>query len=331
MAKKTARTCPECGDKVPAEPIDRRSFLRTAGIGAAALALSRVPAWGQDTSSKPAEELLKELYTGLNDEQKTNVVHAYADGKRLQLFNAALGMPIGKAYSKSQQELVSRILKSISSGEEGWKQISRDGTWDASKSFEACGANLFGDINGKYTWVFSGHHLTIRCDGNTDEGVAFGGPLYYGHTPNGYSERNLFFYQTKSALAVFDSLTEAQRTKAVSADKPIEGLPSVKFRAANEAKPGIAYAELSKESKALVEKTMADVLSPYRKADADEVLQVIKTGGGMEKVHLAFYKDEEGKAASRPWSFWRLEGPGFVWNYRVLPHVHTFVNISSKI
>ena len=31
------------------------------------------------------------------------------------------------------------------------------------------------------------------------------------------------------------------------------------------------------------------------------------------------------------WHFWRLEGPGFVWNYRVLPHVHTFVNISSRI
>jgi hypothetical protein len=31
------------------------------------------------------------------------------------------------------------------------------------------------------------------------------------------------------------------------------------------------------------------------------------------------------------WHFWRLEGPGFVWNYRVLPHVHTYVNISSRI
>jgi hypothetical protein len=32
-----------------------------------------------------------------------------------------------------------------------------------------------------------------------------------------------------------------------------------------------------------------------------------------------------------PWHFWRLEGPGFVWNYRVLEHVHTYVNISSKL
>ena len=32
-----------------------------------------------------------------------------------------------------------------------------------------------------------------------------------------------------------------------------------------------------------------------------------------------------------PWSHWRLEGSGFVWSYRSLPHVHTFVNISSKL
>jgi hypothetical protein len=330
MAKKTTQTCPECGDKVPAEPIDRRSFLRAAGAGAAALALARVPAWGQDTSNKTAEELIKELYTGLNDDQKRAILHPFADDKRLKIYNAALGTPIGKIYTKPQQELVGRILKSISSGEEGWKQISREGTWDASKSFDACGADLFGDVHGKFTWVFSGHHLTIRCDGNTDEGVAFGGPLYYGHTPNGYSERNCFFYQTKSALAAFEALTEKQREQAVCKDKPIEGMPSIKLRPADEAKPGIAYAELSKEAKALVEKTMADVLSPYRKADADEVLQVIKDKGGMDKVHLAFYKDEEAKS-TRPWSFWRLEGPGFVWNYRVLPHVHTFVNISARI
>ena len=75
---------------------------------------------------------------------------------------------------------------------------------------------------------------------------------------------------------------------------------------------------------------MRDVLSPYRKEDADEVMQIIKTNGGMEKIHLAFYQDGQMNDSQR-WHFWRLEGPGFVWNYRVLPHVHTYVNISSKV
>ena len=330
MAKKPARPCPECGEKVAAEPIDRRAFLRVAG-GAAALALAgpRI-ARAQDNSNKTAEEHIKELYGSLNDSQKKAVISPIDDPKRMQIFNAALGAKIGDAYSKPQQELVGRILKSIAADEQGWRLLSRDGTWDASKSFEACGANLFGDVSGKYTWVFSGHHLTIRCDGNTEDGVAFGGPLYYGHSPNGYSDKNLFFYQTRSALAAFESLTEAQRKQAVLTEEPGEGLPSIKFRAADQPKPGIAYTELSKESKELVEKTMRDVLSPYRKADADEVLSVIKGAGGMEKIHLAFYKSPDDKP-KQPWSFWRLEGPGFVWNYRVLPHVHTFVNISAKV
>ena len=75
---------------------------------------------------------------------------------------------------------------------------------------------------------------------------------------------------------------------------------------------------------------MRDVLSPYRKEDVEEVMAIVKTNGGMEKIHLAFYPDRSMKD-NQPWHFWRLEGPGFVWNYRVLPHVHTFVNISSKV
>jgi hypothetical protein len=331
MAKKPARPCPECGEKVAAEPIDRRSFLRVAG-GAAALALSGIRFAGaqEAKSNKTAEELIKELYGGLVEEQKKAVIAPLTSPQRMQIFNAAIGAKIGDVYSKPQQELVTRILKAIAADDEGYRLLSRGGTWDGSKAFENCGANLFGDTSGKYTWVFSGHHLTIRCDGNTEEGVAFGGPLYYGHSPNGYSDKNLFFYQTKSALAVFEALTEAQRKQATIAESPGEGLPSIKFRAPGEARPGIAFSELSKEAQGLVEKVMKDVLSPYRKTDADEVLQVIKGSGGMEKVNLAFYAGEEAKP-KQPWSFWRLEGPGFVWNYRVLPHVHTFVNISAKI
>jgi hypothetical protein len=75
---------------------------------------------------------------------------------------------------------------------------------------------------------------------------------------------------------------------------------------------------------------MRDILSPYRKQDVDEVMAIIKATGGMEKIHLAFYQDRRMNDNER-WHFWRLEGPGFVWNYRVLPHVHTYVNISSKV
>jgi hypothetical protein len=327
MAKRSS-VCPECGDRVPAEPRSRRDFLKTAAAGAAALSLARVPAWGQEKDGT-AEALIKELYGGLSDDQKKAVVAPFEDAGRLKIYNAALGKKIGDAYTKPQRELVMRILRSLASDEKGWEQITRKGTWDASKEFEACGANLFGDLAGKYTWVFSGHHLTIRCDGDSVEGPALGGPLYYGHTPNGYSSNNVFLYQTESALAAFEGLTEAQRKQAVITGTPGEGAPSIAFRKAGEAHPGICLAELDAKQKGLVEQVMRDLLSPYRKSDGEEVMRLVKEQGGLDKLHMAFYQEEEKPGSKRPWHFWRIEGAGFVWNFRVLPHVHTFVNIAK--
>src|SRR5581483_9063093 len=95
-------------------------------------------------------------------------------------------------------------------------------------------------------------------------------------------------------------------------------------------RPGIAYAELSADQRKLVEQVMRELLSPYRKEDGDEVMQIVRETGGLEKLNLAFYRDKDGSEKDN-WHFWRLEGPGFVWNYRVLPHVHCFVNISSRV
>lgn len=100
---------------------------------------------------------------------------------------------------------------------------------------------------------------------------------------------------------------------------------------------------------------MRTLLAPFRKEDGDEVLSVTlirelyvtlspgqkkqlvypwdhgASNGGMEKIHLAFYKDRRSNEEQVRWHFWRLEGPGFIWNYRVLPHVHCYVNITGNV
>src|SRR5262249_31936105 len=169
-----------------------------------------------------------------------------------------------------------------------------------------------------------------RCDGNSEPGAAFGGPVYYGHSPDGYSQRNCFYYQTRSVLSVFEALSEAQRRIAVVQGTPGEHEASVRFRQFQQQHPGISYGELSRDQQQLVQTVMRDVLSPFRREDGDEVMQIVRQNGGLEKIHLAFYQDR-GAPANERWHFWRLEGPGFVWNYRVLPHVHTYVNISSNV
>ncbi len=337
-------SCPECNEP---STLDRRGFMRTVGGTATVIAAGSVVAkaprvWADaqpapaNHAAKPAEALVQELYTGLSDEQKRQVVMPWNHGAganqlptRMRMYNAPINTHrIGTAYTPAQQELVERILRSISSDEDGYRKITRGGTFDGSRSLQGCGAYIFGDPTNQrqFAWVFAGHHLTVRCDGNSEPDTAFGGPMYYGHSPNGYSNRNIFYYQTRSVLSVFDSLTEAQRRQAIVQGTPGELEPSVRFRPSGF--PGISNADLTIDQRRLVESVMRDVLSPFRGQDADEVMQIVRRNGGLERIHLAFYRDNG--ATDNNWHFWRLEGPGFVWNYRVLPHVHTYVNVAVR-
>lgn len=333
--------CPECTG------FDRRDFVRTLAVGGAALAaggavISPRNVFAGELGPMPrvvntvAEDLVKELYAGLDASQKKAIVKPWEHAARKSVNpNKALDKKIGAVLTKNQQELVERIVKAMSSDDKGWHQVSRAGTWDASKSFDNTGADIFGDPSkGKFAFLFTGHHLTMRCDADNEQGAAFGGPIYYGHTPNGYAKANVFAYQTEQVAKAYDALDEKQRVKAtVKTGTPGEGAKSIALKKAG-VLPGIAMADLTKDQQELVEMTMKAVLSPFRQEDGAEVVSVIKAMGGMEKVHLAFYDEahEDTKTnAKQPWSFWRLEGPGFVWNFRVLPHVHTYVNISSKI
>jgi hypothetical protein len=187
---------------------------------------------------------------------------------------------------------------------------------------------LFGDPTKgeKFSWVFAGHHLTVRCDGNSEPGAAFGGPMYYGHSANGYSETNVYNYQTQKVRSVYDALNEEQRKKGVVVGDPGDRDRAIQFRPEGDPIPGITYGEMTADQKKLVEDVMRTLLEPFRKEDGDEVMALIKENGGLEKIHLAFFKDAPDQDDAR-WHYWRLEGPGFIWNYRVLPHVHCYVNI----
>jgi hypothetical protein len=330
--------CPEC-DGI--EPVDRRSFFRTMGGSAAALALGGMGGLlradkPETAKVKPAEDLVRELYATFTADQKKTLVlpwnHTAKAGTlptRLGMYNASLdGKKIGEHYAKPQQEILDRIFRAICSDDKGYHRLSRTGNFDASGSFNNIGAHIFGDPtdNKQFSLVFSGHHLTIRCDGNSEPNTAFGGPMYYGHTPDGWSNKNVFYYQTEAVKKVYDSLSEKQLKVARIDGTPGEQMKSVTFRKTGQY-PGLHISEMTKDQKALVEQTMRELISPFRKEDGDEVMQLLKDTGGLDKIHLAFYYEEFGDAVN--WHFWRLEGPGFVWNFRVLPHVHTFVNIAK--
>jgi hypothetical protein len=343
--------CPDCEETPTTQQgVDRRDFIRVVGGTAAAMAvggaaapelLGNFPtqrAWPR-RGPKPAEALIQELFQSMTEDQKRMVVFPWNHGAtqaqlpiRLRFFNRAYGRTIREVYNDRQRDLVQRILRAISADEEGYQRFAtvlQTDNWNNS-GFGGAGANIFGDpMQGQYAWLFTAHHLTLRCDGDSEPDAAFGGPLYYGHLVDGYSQRNVFFFQTQSVRSVFDALSDGQRSRAVLNGTPGELYESVRFRPANQAIPGLPYADLTPPQRSLVKVVMANILSPFRREDTEEVLSIVQRNHALERMHLAFYRDR-GSNNNQRWHFWRLEGPGFVWNYRILPHVHCYVNIAAR-
>ena len=83
---------------------------------------------------------------------------------------------------------------------------------------------VFGEPgSGAFEFVLTGRHCTMRCDGDSVEGTAFGGPIFYGHASQSFNEKpdhpgNVYWYQAKRANEVFQALDGKQRTAALLAD-----------------------------------------------------------------------------------------------------------------
>lgn len=314
--------------------LDRREFLAATGAVAAGAALAGVSRAAPSKTSL-AETKVRELYDTLASDQK-KVLCFPADhplGKKASA-NWNITEPTISKLSVAQQDLVEAVVRGLCS-EDGYERFEKQMADDGGGLGEYHIA-IFGEPGGdKFEFVLTGRHATMRADGNTHGGVAFGGPIVYGHAASGFTEKpthpgNVFWYQAKRANEVFAALDPKQREKALVVQAPPEG--KIEHRA--KGYDGVAVGELSSDQKDLVKKVMADLLSPYRKEDVDEAMELITANGGLEKIHLAFYQnDEAGKNADlgsdKVWDIWRLEGPGFVWHFRGAPHVHTWVNIAK--
>ncbi len=323
---KNSRPCPDCEADV-----SRREFLTaTAGAVAAATAAGFMPgsrAVAAPTKKSAAESAVKELYGTLSDEQRKQMALPLDDARRTKISAnwSVTSANIG-SFSKSQQELIHQVIKGATS-EDGYgrfmQQMKED--WGAVEKYAVA---IYGDpASEQFEFELTGRHLTLRADGDTLPGAAFGGPIVYGHGKKGNSEQNLFAYQTRSANEVFQALDGDQRKKALLENAPSES--AVQLRDDVSAIPGIAGSELSADQKELVGKALRDVMAPYRKEDVDEVMEILKAGGGIDKLQIAFYRSGDLDADS-VWDIWRLEAPTLVCHFRGAPHVHAYINVAKR-
>src|SRR5262249_23898589 len=127
--------------------------------------------------------------------------------------------------------------------------------------------------SGAFEWELTGRHVTLRVDGDSVEGVAFVGPIIYGHGA-GDSQKglpgNVYYYQTKKANEVFQALDGTQRKSALQPKAPSEAAVPVQGKSGKF--PGLSLGDLSRDQKELVESVIKVILAPYREDDVKEAL-----------------------------------------------------------
>lgn len=315
--------------QLKSRPLARRDFVKlggavAAGVAATSLLDSRF-VHAAVSSGPSAETFAAQLHASLTDQQKKAVWRPFDHKDRTRInpnwhiTKTTIGDDL---FSKEQRTMIDQIVRSITS-EDGYQrfllQMDEDDGGMENYSFA-----IFGEPGtDKFQFEMTGRHLTMRADGNRTDKTAFGGPIVYGHGEE-VPKDNLFHYQTKKANEVFAALDPMQAKAALLKKAPKE--TAVQLQGTQGNFPGIAIKELSDDQKELVESTLKALLAPYRKEDVDEVFAILKSSGGLDDLHMAFYQEED-IDSDKVWDIWRVEGPSLVWHFRGAPHVHAYINI----
>lgn len=343
------RRCPDCESVPQAGYWTRRELLQKAA-GAAAMAASaplaaalmpsaRAGGASADASREP-EPLVKMLYESLTEAQRKKVCfpwdyqHPEWGLLRTRISNNwHITEPVigSDFFSKDQQELIRAIFEGIFQPE--WHaRIDQQLKDDAGGYGRSQSIALFGTPGeGPFQFVMTGRHMTIRCDGNSAEHVAFGGPIFYGHAgscPDNFHEGpnhegNVFWHQALEANKLYEMLDGRQRKLAL-----VERLPEESAVGFRRERPGIPVTEMTADQKSRLQEVLRLLLEPYRQSDRDEATACLHRQGGLDACSLAFYSEGD-IGANQVWDCWRLEGPAFVWYFRGSPHVHVWVNVAD--
>jgi hypothetical protein len=328
------KACAHCGPG-----LSRRDFMRTsAGAAVAASLPGARAAWGSLRDDAP-EKLVKALHASLTDEQRKHVVLPWDHKYRLHVSNnwTVVKPRIGEFFTADQKQLLRDIIKGLSSPE-GHEKFLRVMKQDY-KGFENYTTAIFGNPEkDRFVWFLAGRHLTLKCDGDTQDGAVFGGPIFYGNAgdaKDNFNEEpthpgNVFWHQAQLANTLFGALEGKQREKALLPKTPEEALATVKLKGAAGPFAGLSCAELAKDQKGLVEEVLRSILAPYRASDVEEAMKVVNASGGVDKLHVSFYSDED-TGNDKVWDNWMLEGPKIAWFFRGHPHVHTWVNVGTEL
>ena len=305
--------------------LNRREFLAATTLAAGAAPLF--------AGASRSESLVAQLYSSLNEEQKRRLVFPFDHPLRSKVDNNwhITDARVGRSFNPDQQALIRDIYRGLHSDEfveRALKHLDDDAGGIGNYSVA-----MFGKPgSGAFEFVLTGRHCTVRCDGDSVEGAAFGGPIFYGHQGESFQEaadhpNNVYWFQAKKANEVFRALDGKQRQAALlGSARPERAAQTVALKSQAE---GLPVSAMSRDQRALVEQTLAGLLLPFREKDRAESMALIRQAGGVEALSMAFYKNQD-IGDDGVWDVWQLESPTMVWHFRGAPHIHVWVNIQKN-
>jgi hypothetical protein len=326
------------------ESVSRRDFLKAVGVSALAgsapligkAAVAGGLAQTGPTPSAAAETAVARLYKTINPEQRKAICFPFNHPLRSTVKNNwEIVKPSISEMNPEQQALCQEIMKSLCS-DDGYGRFMKQMD-DDSGGFDSYHVAVFGEpgTDMPFEWVLTGRHDTLRADGNSVEGAAFGGPIFYGHAGDGHNNEdskhtnNVWWYQGEQANKIFKTLDDKQQAQALLPKGEPDDQKTIKLKGNALPQTGLAIAGLDSQQKAMVTQLIEKMLSPFRAFDAEEVRECLGSNGGVDKLRLTFFKEGD-IGNDGVWDIWKLEGPAFSWFFRGSPHVHTWLNVARK-
>jgi hypothetical protein len=328
--------------------LTRRSFIRTANASAGLLAISQldrllppVSAANSKTDSMPMQ-----LYKSLNELQRQKLCLPMEHPRRQFVSNWWYVHPeyrVPNTFNPEQQEVIKKIFDSLHSAEHQDavnKQVLIDQYGD-EKNAPAVG--FFGTPDDKdFEFVFTGHHVTRRCNAHTDKGLGFGGaPIFYGNYPHSIENMNDNFRETKDHPGnpywyqgkIFNRFVQAldgrQQEKGLMTSEPRSERPDAVVKKTTE-KKGLNCAELSNDQKNLFVETMRGMLAMFRVEDVNATIEAIEKKETVNQLHVSWYAGKYDIGSDKVWDTWQIEGPEMVWYFRGEPHIHCYFHLNTN-
>ncbi len=323
---------------------NRRQWIQAVSAASFGALATSGGTWSSVCGAEPkADSLPMQLYKSLTPEQRQKVCLPADHARRKYVSNWWYIHPehrIPSTFDAEQQELIKKIFDSLHSADHQaaiQEQVLLDQYGEAKN---APAAGFFGTPdNEDFEFIFTGHHVTRRCNAHTDKGLGFGGnPIFYGHYPHpltnmraNFNEAkdhpgNPYWYQGRLFNKFVAGLDGKQQQQGLVGLEPRSESPATVIQKPTEPR-GLHGADLTADQKKLFLETVRGMLAMFRADDVNATVESIEKRNLVDKVHISWYSGKYDIGSDKVWDTWQIEGPELVWYFRGFPHIHCYFHL----